>query len=346
MNLESSSVYDNLPENSGLIEHYKPKFLARGGDHLVYTVEDHPDMVVKASTFKIKDILHENAKNNQPLDSLSEDQKTKFEKEIFDKNLQITQLREFFGREHTLSEKRYLMKIPVSNEVLREIFKDDWKKRQPPINSQTLIEAWASVAVQKKSEEILDPDHNGLSCGGFLEDREYKSSDYKELNNKFCVNPTHDQEDRNVFFNLQDNPEIHAISDLLTLAVNDQGLRELMQELNKKMINYAENTGNILALAGKDNIIFYRKNDLWNYLLVDALTIHDEPVLHFAREAIHKYLNNEQLTDHEKILIIKALNFTRIVNGLALCLDIEERLNIISDEDLGKDLDFAKLLKG
>ena len=38
-----------------IIKHYKPKFLARGGEHLVYVVDGHPDIVIKASTYKIKD---------------------------------------------------------------------------------------------------------------------------------------------------------------------------------------------------------------------------------------------------------------------------------------------------
>lgn len=82
MNPESKNIYDRLPEDHELVEHYRPMFLARGGDHLVYTVEDHPDVVIKASTFKIKDTLHENAKNNQPLDSISKDQRAELEKEI------------------------------------------------------------------------------------------------------------------------------------------------------------------------------------------------------------------------------------------------------------------------
>lgn len=34
----------------------------------MYEVADHPDMVIKASTFNIKDILYENADNGEALD--------------------------------------------------------------------------------------------------------------------------------------------------------------------------------------------------------------------------------------------------------------------------------------
>jgi hypothetical protein len=51
MNHESEiNRYDILPEDHELVLRYKPKFLARGGEHLVYLVDGHPDIVIKAST--------------------------------------------------------------------------------------------------------------------------------------------------------------------------------------------------------------------------------------------------------------------------------------------------------
>lgn len=80
MNPETPNPYDNLPNDHELVERYQPKFLARGGDHLVYEVADHPDVVIKASTFKIKDILYENADNGEALDFLSETQRERLQK--------------------------------------------------------------------------------------------------------------------------------------------------------------------------------------------------------------------------------------------------------------------------
>jgi len=345
MNPESRNIYNRLPEDHELVEHYKPVFLARGGDHLVYTVEGHPDVVIKASTFKIKDTLHENAENNQPLDLISEEQRVKLEKEIAEKNIQIQQLIEYFGKDHTLREKRYLMQVPVSMKILEEIFKSDWQERQPPIDYQNITEAWSSVTVQRRSEEVLDQKHKGLYSGGFLEERGYDELEYKDLNDSLVIRPTLNTDTISLFLKLQDNPKTHAIADLVNIAESDENLKKVLRDLTKKMISYAEHTGNILALAGEDNIILNEKGGNWNYVLIDALPVHNEAVVAVARGLVHKYLNGEPLAKHEKTLIMKALNFVRLVNGLALCLGIEERLTIISDQDLEKDINFADIIK-
>jgi len=176
MNPEALNVYDNLPVDHELVEHYKPIFLARGGDHLVYEVEDHPDVVIKTSTFKVKDILSENAERGESLGSLSEVERNKLQTEVDEKNQQIRNLRQYFGKKHTLTEKRFLMKVPVSKMVLDEIFNDDWKNRLTPEGVESLKEVWSVAIVQKKTEEIENPDHLSLYSGGFLEETEYNST--------------------------------------------------------------------------------------------------------------------------------------------------------------------------
>src|SRR4051812_10201854 len=70
MNHEGPSPYSKLPAEHPVVAHYGPSFLARGGDHLVYEMAEHPGSVVKASTFKIRDILSYNAEHGLPLDTL------------------------------------------------------------------------------------------------------------------------------------------------------------------------------------------------------------------------------------------------------------------------------------
>ncbi len=345
MPIESEQPYDNLPSDNELVKHYRPKFLARGGDHLVYEVAGHPDVIIKASTFKIKDILTSNAENNLPLNSFSGDIKIEIEKEIADKNAQVKQLRKYFGEKHTLTERRYAMQVPVTKELLDEIFKDDWKNRTTPQGLEGVQEAWSSVIVQERADEVNDPDHLGLYFGGFLEEREYDQDEYKKLNEALIKSDTQSDEDIGRFLKLQDSPETHALQDMLTRAETAPDLKETLKELIVKMISYAEETGNILALAGKDNIILYQKNDKWNYLLVDALPIHNEPVFIDAQKIIHKFASGEKITKHEKTLLMKAMNFTRTINGLSASLGVPHRLNLILDEDLVKNIDLTLAVK-
>jgi hypothetical protein len=345
MSIESTKPYDTLPSDDELVERYKPKFLARGGDHLVYEVVDHPDVVIKASTFRIKDILSSNSDNSLQLDSFSGDLKMVIEKETAEKNVQIRELRKYFGNEHTLSERRYIMKVPVTKELLDEIFKNDWKGRIPPQNVKDIKEAWSTVIVQERADAIDDTNHLGLYFGGFLEDREYDVEEYKKLNESLIKQNTQSGEDVERFLELQDNPQTHALRDILNLVEKDKSLKTILTELVEKIVSYARETGNILALAGKDNIIFYHKDGEWNYLLVDALPIHNEPVYKEAQIILHKFANDEEITKYDKTLLMKALNFTRTINGLCASLGIKDRLRLISDEDLEKNIDIALAVK-
>lgn len=333
--------YNELPDDNELVKHYRPRFLARGGDHLVYEVVEHPDVIIKASTFTIKDILSDNSENGRPLDSLSGELKIEIEGKIAKKNTQIRQLREYFGNEHTLAEKRYIMKVPITRKLLDEIFVGDWKNRLPPDGSEDIREVWSTVVVQERTDVVNDPNHVGLYFGGFLEEREYDLDEYRKLNQSLLRQNVQSAEDIERFLDLQDNPQSHALRDIMDRAQQDRAFKEVVGELLVRIISYTRETGNILALAGKDNIVLYQKDGVWNYLLVDALPIHDEPVFREAQKIVHKFVNGGIPTKHEKLLLMKALNFTRTINGLSAGLGIDNRLDLILREDIEKDIDFT-----
>lgn len=346
MSTESFQQYDNLPNENELVNHYKPKFLARGGDHLVFEIVKHPNIVIKASTFTVKDILSDNADNHLPLDSFSGDIKDRIEKEIADKNEQVKLLQKYFGKEHTLSERRYLMKVPITKDIIEEIYKNDWQNRQPPVGYENIQECWSSVIVQGRADGINDPNHRGFFFGGFLEEREYDDDEYKKLNESLIMRDSQSQESTERFLTLQDNPETHALRDAISLAASDSEFRQILEEMILKIMRYAQETGNILALSGRDNIIFYKTpDDKWEYLLVDALPIHNEPVFNDAKAIIHRFTNGEEITKHEKTLLMKALNFTRTINGMCASLGLDNRLDLIPDEDKGKNIDFSLVLR-
>ncbi len=304
MKLESQPVYDALPEENDLVERYHPRFLARGGDHLVYELIEHPDVVVKASTFRIKDILVDNAERGEALDSLSDAQRAQITTKLKEKDEQSRNLRKYFGNGHTLAERRYVMKVPVTGEIVVDIFEGDWKKRVPPLGSLSIGEAWSSVVIQQRAEAIRDPAHLSLNFGGFLEEGKYDDT---------------------------------AIQNILALAEQDPTLKNSLQEFVSKAISYANETGNILAMAGKDNVIFYKEDrdvdgdgnaNKWNYLLVDALPIHNESVFKMSQEISQKIANHEEITPHEKTLLMKGSNFTRTINNLAEKLGMSEHLEL------------------
>lgn len=328
MSAERLIPYNKLPVEHEAVMRYKPKFLARGGDHLVYEAEGHPDTVIKASTFKIKDVLMDNAERGLSLDAMSDEMRASLEKETEEKNAQIRQYREYFGTEHTLSERRYVMQVPVSPEIIKEIFIDDWKDRQPPHGIGEIQDTWTAAVIQKKAPEISDPNHLGLYFGGFVEDRKEQpdATEYEMLNNAFLGKKSIASEDLDLFFKTQDNPKTHALADLVAKAQEDPMLKTAVQEIVRKSISFAEETGNILALAGEDNVILFPKEEGWNYLLVDAIPLYNDPIFKLAKEAKERSASEEDLSSQDKAYITRALNFARTMNGLAAALGLEERL--------------------
>lgn len=330
MSAERPSPYNNLPSEHEAVIKYRPRFLARGGDHLVYEAEGHPETVVKASTFKIKDILVENAERGIPLDSLSEETRGLLEKEVTEKNAQIRMYREHFGAEHSLPERRLLMRVPISREIVQEIFKDDWKGRLVPEGISQINEAWSVVVIQERAPQISDPNHQGLYFGGFVEERgvQPSQSDYEQLNAAFLGKQTVTQEDLELFFRTQDNPDTHALADLLSTATADSSLKTAVEDFVRKSVSFAESTGYILALAGEDNVILYPKDDGWDYLLVDAIPLYNDPILTSAKEAQERHKAGEKLSSQDTAFITRALNFVRTLNGLAAAFGMEERLSL------------------
>jgi len=328
MSAEQPNPYNQLPTDNEEVVKYQPVFLARGGDHLVYEAAGHPEVVIKVSTFKIKDILSDNVERGLPLDGLSDEMRTSLEKEVAGKNTQIRQYRKYFGIEHTLSERRYLMKVPVTKELLQAVFHDDWKGRSVPEDTDPTLEVWSAVIIQKKAPEIIDPNHLGLYFGGFVEERTNKPDldEYQRVNEVFIDGSALKQEDLGLFFKVQDNPDTHALADLILKSKEDSKLKEVVQDFVRTGMNFAKDTGNILALAGQDNVIVYPKEGGWNYVLVDAIPVYNEPVLTLAREAKERSKNGEVLSEKDNAYTLRAENFVRTMNGLAAAVELNERL--------------------
>lgn len=328
MSIEKRNVYDALPSEHELVAHYQPRFVARGGDRLVYEAPEHPDVVIKASTYKIKDILIDNDVRGLPLDGISDEMRISLEKEIAEKNTQIQEYRKYFGAKHTLAERRYLMQVPVSTEMLQEIFKNDWEGRAVPLGVASIRNAWSEVVVQKRARQIEDPNHAGLYFGGFLEERrrDLSPSEYEHFNGVFEKGDTIQPVDLEEFFRLQDNPDTHALRDLVQRAEQDKKLKEVTIDFLQTTIRFANETGNILALAGTDNVILYQENGKWDYLLIDSVPLSNDPILTAARTARERVENHKSLNQKEEGYIMRARNFVRTINGLATALGVGERI--------------------
>jgi hypothetical protein len=330
MNSEKGpSRYDELPEDNELVSRYQPRFLNRGGEHLVYLVDGHPNLVIKASTYKIKDSVMSIIDRQGDVDDsvLESEAREKYEDEIKKKNEEIRQLRSSFGKEHTLKERRYLMKVPVSHELLKEIFYNDYFARVLPDSAKNINEVWTHVVVQEFTKISNDPNRLSLTYGHFLENGDVDPELYKRVTS-VLVDPLSIEFKERDFLDLQDCSRNKSLSNLITMAETDNQLREQLELFVKNAIEYAERTGQILALAGEDNVLFSQENGVWDFLLVDALPNSPEPIFQIIKGLSEKISKNINLTSDDKEYLKRGINFVRIINGIARSLGLQDQLKL------------------
>jgi len=330
MNFEKEpSRYDELPEDHELVSKYQPRFLNRGGEHLVYLVDGHPNLVIKASTYKIKDSVMSIIDKQGIIDDkiLEDEAREKYEDEVKRKNDEIRQLRFSFGKDHTLKERRYLMKVPVSYELLKEIFANDYFARVLPDSAKNINEVWTHVVVQEFTEISEDSNRLSLSYGHFIENGEVDQELYQRVTSTLVDPSSTDFKGRD-FLDLQDCSKNKSLSKLITMAETNAQLKEQLENFVKTAIKYTEETGQILALAGEDNVLFSQENGVWNFLLVDVLPNSPEPIFKIIKELGEKISKNINLTLEDKEYFKRGINFVRIINGLARSLGLQDQLKL------------------
>lgn len=324
---------------SGAIDHpivqkYQPKFLARGGEHVIYDIPGHPDIVVKVETETMRKIQSNNVEKGLPLGGMDPEllpHVTEFMQTYKERQRMLV---EHFGREHTLSVRQALMKVPVTEQLLTALHDG-----VPPVGTGDIKEAWAIVRVQKRAQECVDPTHVTV-MSGYAENRHTDPDAYKHVTDALVeCDPDAkftDEEYRSLLYK--------PMPELLDTLAQDPALAATLKDFVERTIEYAKATGEMLDLAGRDNVTVFKKDDSWNYRLVDALYPGDgTQTLDAASAAITKAANGEVLHDGEMSVILNAINFARTINGLALKLGVRQRITLVPEEVRGK-VDFRALL--
>jgi len=324
--LESATYFKKLPEEAPLIEKYRPEYFSRGGEHLVYKVPDHPDVVIKASTHKITNILSEYYADQAPEpNELKEKVESEFTSEIAIKNKEVAYLRETFGKEHTLAERRYLMQVPVTKEIISALYDNDHFKRTLPGTFGDAKEVWTHVIVQSFTPEASNPERLSFSFGGLVESDLKDAELYDEVTRATVGTETIPDFEAK-FLNLQDSSPKKDLTKILEDSKMDESLLQVVSDFVKKAIEYSSKTGQILALGGSDNVFFYKRDGVWNYILMDVVPIPSEKILEESRALETKISSGECLSPRERFLLERALNYVRVINGSAQVLGLKERI--------------------
>jgi len=318
-----------------LVEKYQPRFLARGGEHIIYDVPGHPDIVAKVEAHTMYKIQKHNAERGLPLGAMDPEVFSYVQEHLKNGRERHRVLTEHFGREHVLGLKQDLLQVPVTGPMLAELHGG-----RAPAGADKTREAWSVVKVQKRAPEFADPERKTV-VAGYAEHGDVDPDAYGRVTRALVEGDPSSRFDDKEFDAIVPN----EFRDLLAAAERDPGLAASLKDLIERTARYAEKTGEILDLAGKDNVTVFKEKDGWNYRLVDALYPGSgEKLIERSAEAARRAAAGETLDEGEKNQLLNTINFTRAMNGMAKRLGVGTRISFVPEEAKGK-IDFLSLLK-
>ncbi len=111
---------------------------------------------------------------------------------------------------------------------------------------------------------------------------------------------------------------------LFTLVDADANLKKSVAEFVEKAIIYSKETHDYIDIFGKDNVIFYKENGIYNYKLLD-------PALNFDHYSTDKNIKNNSLKEflsRNKKEIRHYYLYLKTINDFAEKFKIKERIKI------------------
>jgi hypothetical protein len=283
----------------------------------------HPRIVIKISCHRIRDsleLLHAAPKLAKPFES-------RYRFEAREHTHQLFRLRSAFGADHTLQERRCFLIVPLSQSIVQELFRNDYRGRSPNSAMLSMMQAPTIAAIQRTTPFASESRRLSLSFGSFPEDDLPDNELYQRVTNLTLLNQVKTPGFTDEFCRLQDLSQEGAMTKLLVAAKRDSSLRAAIEHFLLATTRFVADTGQILALAGQDNVVFVPTISGWTYLLIDALPAVTRPILTMAWHIAQSVGRSASaLNRDEKAVLKRAVNFLRTINGLSMAIDAEVRI--------------------
>lgn len=336
-NFPDPEIAEPRTREDELLEYYDPKRMEAGIENIVFGTKANEDVVIKVSGMVTREIVHNAMREGLHINEISEKKKEEILERIkADKERQRT-LKNFFGKEHILPSRASLKKVPVSKEMLEEMLKRKLPREVPSL--------WTIVTVQKRSRGLSPevPDEQKFSLtASYPEASEHRPEAYDEVTKAFVLNPDSSNGSGvspEMFALIEKNEQLQV---LISMASENKNLKATLQDFITKAIAYSDATGEIIDVAGKNNVTLFQENGKWNYEFIDHLHP-DKNILTHTREILAK--KDEELTDYEKSIVVNAVHYIRFINGLATFLDVPQRIQLLAQAK-NKHPDFYEMLQG
>lgn len=308
---QQMSEIDNLGKGNSLIEHYQPELIGYGNDHFVYSVDGHPDVVIKVNRESIRFALQYCIKNRLTIDDYAQDEaaQTAMRERVNEFEIRQQQLVAHFGKEHCLSNRYVQLRIPTIPSFYNNMSLADTAN----IPDELLVVA----TVQKKSTANFSGQDS------------------------IHARHTHDDPDVHAYTSYTTAALTEPTAPLarpMQPDLNRAGVKEAIKDFVQKAIAYTNETGYILDLNGVNNVVLTDKNDKLTYILIDAMfPAHNwQNVISDVSQIIKEKAQNidKEIPPDNKHKVRMAANYIRFINELANASGATERLNHLATDDV------------
>lgn len=308
------------------LNRYNLQFLGKGGEHVVFSIPDHPNLVAKANIFSITNAL--NNANRIDIPGLT-DQTAREDFELTPQlqrqlaareGLRLAQLGRYFGKEHIPSTKRFVLDIPMSDQLVQELKLGQTYDKLPD-------HVAALVSIQKR----LDIPEESSTKMGLIGDYPEKAGVDQDL-----IRKANDV----LLYGKDIGLERYEITWLypnlstkvLGVVEKDPRLKEKLADFVKMAIKYTNETGDGLDLIGGDNVYFTKSEDgSWDFQMPDAISMRAKLVEDASRRIEEIAVGREPGISDPNV-ILNAVNYVRVINWLAQQLGIEDRIDMFGPQ--------------
>ncbi len=120
------------------------------------------------------------------------------------------------------------------------------------------------------------------------------------------------------------------LTDLLHRASKDAGLAKVLADFQRRAVQHAKSTQDILDVIGKDNIVFHQTDTgSWSYTLIDAIHPFVKPrALEKTRLALAGQNRGEAIPADMRDTFIDTLNYVAIINILGKEFETNMRIDL------------------
>lgn len=290
-----------------------------GGEHIIFSHVEHPDIVIKVNYWLSKDTIHTVTEKDHHLEQLELSLKALVQQQ----QDVITELKKVFGKESVPSQHWFVGNVPVTLEQIKYIYKDE----PIPDTLHSVSELPVIMNLQKKITRLDTQTHISLDALVQYKGHELTPEEHTAFISKYVLHPHGGKayiDDKTVY------KAFPKIETFLQQVEHNHSLLHTVQTFVRNAIRFSHN-GKILDIGGKDNIVFIEEDETWKTTLVDPSPSSAVQYEQF-RKTMDAFLQNNDLSQEEQETLFRFTNYTQTLNMLAEQLGISERIELLATD--------------